>query len=64
MNQWESGLLGLFIMLIIIAAGISEILRGLTRIVGDLGKICEEIQGLRDDLYRERHPRDERDPVA
>jgi len=64
MNQWEWGFFGLFIILIIIASGIAGVLRALAGIAGDLGKIYEEIQGLRHDLYRERHPRDERDPFA
>lgn len=60
MDQW--GLVGIFVMLLIIAAGISGVLRALAGIAGDLGKIREEIQGLRSDLYDERHPREERDP--
>ena len=64
MSQWDWGFLGIFIMLIIIAGGISDVRRALAGIAGDLGKIREEIQGLRHDLYRERHPRDESDPFA
>lgn len=61
MDQW--GWVGVFVMLIVIASGVFGIGRSLAGIAGDLGKIWEELHGLRGDLHRERHPREERDPV-
>ena len=60
MDQW--GLVGIFVLLIIIAVGVPTGVNNLDVIARELRKIREEIQELRSDLDRERHPRNERDP--
>jgi hypothetical protein len=62
MNWFER--IAVLVLLIIIAGGISEGLRGLSGVLRRLREIHEEIQGLRRDLYRERHPKEDRDPFA
>lgn len=62
MDQW--GWFGVFVLLIIVAGGIGQVVSALAGIAGDLAKIRAEIQGLRGDLNRERHPREERDPFS
>lgn len=62
MSELGWGLIGLFVLLIVIAGEVSGVLRALAGISGDLSSIREEIQGLRHDLCRERHPKHETDP--
>jgi hypothetical protein len=59
MSEWER--IAVLVLLSLIVAGISEGLRGLSGVLRRLREIHEEIQGLRGDLYRERHPKENRD---
>jgi hypothetical protein len=62
MNELER--IVVLICLILIAVGVSEGLRTLSVVVRRLREIHEEMEGLRSDLHRERHPREERDPFV
>ncbi len=55
---------GLFVILIIIAVGVSTGVHNLDVIARKLSSIHEEIQGIRDDLDRARHPKEYREPFV